>query len=241
MLTVHNLSKVYACSADKAVDNISFDVKSGEIFGFLGPNGAGKTTTIKMITGVLSPDSGHITIDGTDMQHDPIEAKRKIGYVTDNPEVFAQFKAREYLNFSADVYGVSTQDRQQRIEKYSTLFEIDSVLNARMSSFSHGMKQKLMITASLLHEPALWILDEPIVGLDPQSAFRLKKLMREYADSGKTVFFSTHIMEIAEKLCNRLAIINKGKSIFCGTLAELQNQRGEDRSLEQLFLTLTEN
>lgn len=243
MLTIRNVSKTYGRSPEKAVDDISFEVKNGEIFGFLGPNGAGKTTTIKILTGVISPDSGDVLIDGIDMRIHPLEAKQRIGYVTDNPEVFTHFKALEYLNFVADVYGISTEKRQRLIEKYTALFEIDRALNARIGSFSHGMKQKLLISASLLHEPALWILDEPIVGLDPQSAFRLKNLMREYADLGNTVFFSTHIMEIAEKVCDKIAIINKGKILFCGTLPELQaqrTQRGESDSLEHLFLTMTE-
>ena len=240
MLTIRNVSKTYGSSAEKAVDNLSFEVKPGEIFGFLGPNGAGKTTTIKMITGIMSPDKGDVSVGGIDMCSNPLAAKQKIGYVTDNPEVFVQFKALEYLNFTADVYGVSTEDRQQRIEKYTTLFELDSVLNTRIGSFSHGMKQKLLIAASLIHEPELWILDEPIVGLDPQSAFRLKTLMKEYSSRGKTVFFSTHIMEIAEKLCDRLAIIHKGKLVFCGSLQQLREQQGGSDSLEQLFLTMTE-
>ena len=240
MLTVQNVSKTYGRSAVKAVDNLSFEAKSGEIFGFLGPNGAGKTTTIKMITGVIAPDAGELCIGGTDIRKYPLEAKQKIGYVTDNPEVFVQFKAMEYLNFVADVYGVPTEERQKRITEYTALFEIDTVLNTRIGSFSHGMKQKVLIAASLIHQPELWILDEPTVGLDPQSAFRLKTLMRSYADSGKTVFFSTHIMEIAEKVCDKLAIINKGKMLFCGSLPELQAQRGTNDSLEHLFLMMTE-
>ena len=239
MLTVQNVSKTYGRSAAKAVDNLSFEAKSGEIFGFLGPNGAGKTTTIKMITGVIAPDAGELYIGGTDIRKYPLEAKQKIGYVTDNPEVFVQFKAMEYLNFVADVYGVPTEERQKRITEYTALFEIDTALNTRIGSFSHGMKQKLLIVASLIHQPELWILDEPTVGLDPQSAFRLKTLMRSYADSGKTVFFSTHIMEIAEKVCDKLAIINKGKMLFCGSLPELQAQRGTNDSLERLFLMMT--
>ena len=243
MLTIQNVSKTYGQSAGKAVDNLSFEAKSGEIFGFLGPNGAGKTTTIKIITGVIAPDSGKIMIGDTDILKYPLEAKRKIGYVTDNPEVFMQFKALEYLNFVADVYGVSTEERQKRITEYTALFEIDTTLNTRIESFSHGMKQKLLIVASLIHQPELWILDEPIVGLDPQSAFRLKTLMRSYADSGKTVFFSTHIMEIAEKVCDKLAIINKGQMLFCGSLSKLREQRAEydtNASLERLFLMMIE-
>lgn len=243
MLTIQNVSKTYGQSAGKAVDNLSFEAKSGEIFGFLGPNGAGKTTTIKIITGVIAPDSGKIMIGDTDILKYPLEAKRKIGYVTDNPEVFMQFKALEYLNFVADVYGVSTEERQKRITEYTALFEIDTTLNTRIESFSHGMKQKLLIAASLIHQPELWILDEPIVGLDPQSAFRLKTLMRSYADSGKTVFFSTHIMEIAEKVCDKLAIINKGQMLFCGSLSKLREQRAEydtNASLERLFLMMIE-
>jgi len=222
MIEIRHVSKSYGRSAVKAVNDISVTAARGEIFGFLGPNGAGKTTSIKMITGVLRPDSGTIIVDGVNAAEEPLEAKRRIGYVTDNPELFSQLKAAEYLNFIGDVYGIDTQTRRERVERYTALFGIQDVLNGSIGSFSHGMKQKLLIAASLIHQPELWILDEPIVGLDPQSAFHLKTLMRSYADSGKTVFFSTHIMEIAEKVCDKLAIINKGQMLFCGSLPELQ-------------------
>lgn len=240
MIELSGISKTYAKSAVKAVDGLSVTVKDGEIFGFLGPNGAGKTTTIKALTGVLKADEGSVRIDGVDLTAEPIAAKRRIGYVTDNPELFARLKAAEYLNFVADIYGVGDADRRERTARYAGLFGIKDALAASIGSFSHGMKQKLLVTASLLHDPANWILDEPMVGLDPKSAFNLKELMRERAAAGKTVFFSTHVMEVAEKLCDRLAIINRGKIVFMGTLAELKALRGADGSLEKLFLELVD-
>jgi len=240
MIELSGISKTYAKSAVKAVDGLSVTVKDGEIFGFLGPNGAGKTTTIKALTGVLKADEGSVRIDGIDLTAEPIAAKRRIGYVTDNPELFARLKAAEYLNFVADIYGVGDADRRERTARYAGLFGIKDALAASIGSFSHGMKQKLLVTASLLHDPANWILDEPMVGLDPKSAFNLKELMRERAAAGKTVFFSTHVMEVAEKLCDRLAIINRGKIVFIGALAELKAQRGADGSLEKLFLELVD-
>jgi ABC-2 type transport system ATP-binding protein len=241
MIELSGISKTYAKSAVKAVDGLSVTVKDGEIFGFLGPNGAGKTTTIKALTGVLKADEGSVRIDGVDLAAEPIAAKRRIGYVTDNPELFARLKAAEYLNFVADIYGVGDADRRERTARYAGLFGIKDALAASIGSFSHGMKQKLLVTASLLHDPANWILDEPMVGLDPKSAFNLKELMRERAAAGKTVFFSTHVMEVAEKLCDRLAIINRGKIVFIGALAELKAQRGADSSLEKLFLELVDD
>lgn len=240
MIELSGISKTYAKSAVKAVDGLSVTVKDGEIFGFLGPNGAGKTTTIKALTGVLKADEGSVRIDGVDLAAEPIAAKRRIGYVTDNPELFARLKAAEYLNFVADIYGVGDADRRERTARYAGLFGIKDALAASIGSFSHGMKQKLLVTASLLHDPANWILDEPMVGLDPKSAFNLKELMRERAAAGKTVFFSTHVMEVAEKLCDRLAIINRGKIVFIGALSELKSQRGADGSLEKLFLELVD-
>lgn len=241
MIELSGISKTYAKSAVKAVDGLSVTVKDGEIFGFLGPNGAGKTTTIKALTGVLKADEGSVRIDGVDLAAEPIAAKSRIGYVTDNPELFARLKAAEYLNFVADIYGVKDADRRDRTARYASLFGIKDALAASIGSFSHGMKQKLLVTASLLHDPANWILDEPMVGLDPKSAFNLKELMRERAAAGKTVFFSTHVMEVAEKLCDRLAIINRGKIVFMGTLSELKAQRGADGSLEKLFLELVDD
>lgn len=238
MIQLNEISKSYAKSKNKAVDNLSLTVPDGEIFGFLGPNGAGKTTTIKLLTGILKPDFGTVSIDGLGLAANPLGAKQRLGYVSDNPELFARLKAWEYLNFVADVYKVSSSERQERISNYAGLFGIRDVLHGSIGSFSHGMKQKLLLTASLLHDPANWILDEPMVGLDPKSAFQLKELMRQRSKAGKTVFFSTHVMEVAEKLCDRIAIINKGSIVFLGTVAALQEERGAGSSLENLFLQL---
>jgi len=241
MIELRGISKTYAKSAVKAVDDLSLTVRDGEIFGFLGPNGAGKTTTIKMLTGVLRPDSGSASVDGIDIAADPLEGKRRIGYVTDNPELFARLKAAEYLNFVGDVYGVDSGTRRARVAEYAGLFGIRDALGGSIGSFSHGMKQKLIVTASLLPDPQNWVLDEPMVGLDPKAAFALKEVMRTRASAGKTVFFSTHVMEVAERLCDRLAIISKGRIVFVGTLAELKSSRGADGSLESLFLELVDD
>jgi ABC-2 type transport system ATP-binding protein len=241
MIELQGISKTYAKSVVKAVDGLSVSIRDGEIFGFLGPNGAGKTTTIKVLTGVLRPDAGTALIDGIDIAVSPLEAKRRIGYVTDNPELFSRLKAAEYLNFIGDVYGVDAATRRERVADYTTRFEIKDALGGSIGSFSHGMKQKLLVTASLLPDPQNWVLDEPMVGLDPKAAFILKDIMRARVASGKTVFFSTHVMEVAEKLCDRLAIINKGKIIFTGTLAELKKLQGADISLESLFLELVDD
>jgi ABC-2 type transport system ATP-binding protein len=245
MIELSGITKTYAKSTVKAVDGVSVTVRNGEIFGFLGPNGAGKTTTIKILTGILQADGGTASIDGSDISREPMEAKRRIGYVSDNPELFSKLKASEYLNFMADVYGVDTPVRRERIARYAGLFGISEVLHGSIGSYSHGMKQKLLVTASLLHDPDNWVLDEPLVGLDPQAAFRLKELMRERSAAGKCVFFSTHIMEVAEKICDRLAIIDKGKIAFIGTLEELKKLRGNPKhgqaqSLESLFLELVD-
>ncbi len=240
MIELIAVSKTYAGSNIKAVDGLSLKISDGEIFGFLGPNGAGKTTSLKILTGVLKADSGQAMVDGTDVSLDPIAAKSRIGYVSDNPEAFAKLKAVEYLNFIADVYGLDSEQRHKRINDYSSRFEIRDALSSSLASFSRGMKQKLFIVASLLPDPQNWVLDEPMVGLDPKAAFALKSIMRNRADSGKTVFFSTHVMEVAERLCDKLAIINKGKIIFIGSFQELKKLEGEDTSLETLFLELTE-
>jgi len=241
MIEFNSISKTYAKSAVKAVDALSLSIRDGEIFGFLGPNGAGKTTTIKVLTGVLRADAGTARIDGIDIAVSPLEAKRRIGYVTDNPELFSRLKAAEYLNFVGDVYGVGTDLRRERVAEYTSLFGIQDALGGSIGSFSHGMKQKLLLTASLLSDPQNWVLDEPMVCLDPKAAFALKELMRSRALAGKTVFFSTHVMEVAEKLCDRLAIINRGRIVFTGTLAELKTLQGSDTSLESLFLELVDD
>ncbi len=240
MIVLENVSKTYGGTV-KAVDNISLTVNNGEIFGFLGPNGAGKTTTIKMITGILSPDSGTITVNGKDIRKEPIEAKKQFGYVPDDPNVFLRLKGIEYLNFMADIYSVSPGDRKQRIENLARRFEMESALGDRIQSYSHGMRQKIVLMGVLIHDPSVWILDEPMMGLDPKSSFILKEMMREHADSGKTVFFSTHVLDVAEKICDRVAIINKGKILFCGRIEEMKEQFKRNESLEKMFLELTEN
>jgi ABC-2 type transport system ATP-binding protein len=241
MLKIENLSKAYGDKKVKAVDNISLEVKPGEIFGFMGPNGAGKTTTIKMIVGLLKADSGKITINGIDNQENILEAKKQFSYVPDTPVLFDKIKAIEYLKFMADVYGVSAQAREQVFEEYTDLFEIKKAINDPIGSFSHGMKQKLALVGALLHDPQLFILDEPMVGLDPKSSFELKRIMRERCDQGKSVFFSTHVLEVAEKLCDRIAIIKNGQIIEVGSMDQLRAQAGSQESLEEIFLELTES
>ncbi|MCL1820447.1 MAG: ABC transporter ATP-binding protein [Oscillospiraceae bacterium] len=239
MISLNNVTKTYAHGGTKAVDNISLNVKRGEIFGFLGPNGAGKSTTIKMITGILQPTEGTIFIDGVNLAESPEECKAKIGYVPDRHEVFERLSGVEYLNFIGDVYGVSASDRKARMEKYLDMFELSNAAGDLIRSYSHGMKQKLLLTGALLHNPPLWILDEPMVGLDPKSALRLKEQMREHCDSGNTVFFSTHVLEVAERLCDRIGIIKGGRLAAVGTMDELRSGN-RDETLEKLFFELTE-
>lgn len=240
MIEITTVSKTYNKAKLKALDSISLKVPDGCIFGFLGPNGAGKTTTLKLITGSLQPDSGTITVDGYSVIADELKAKHAIGFVPDNPELFSRLKGIEYLNFIADVYDLSKGDRYAAIERYTTMFEIADVLNAKIASYSRGMKQKLIIAGSLLSDPQNWLLDEPMVGLDPHAAFKLKELMRERANAGNCVFFSTHVMEVAERVCDKLAIVNKGKIVFAGTLDELRELKGKDTSLENMFLELVD-
>lgn len=238
MINIENLSKSFG---DKlALDNLNLKVKRGEIFGFLGPNGAGKTTTIKMIVGMLKQDKGHILIDGIDTLKDPIEAKKKFAFVPDNPDVYETMTGRQYLNFIGDVFEISLDKREENIKKYQEIFEMEESLDLLISSYSHGMKQKIVLMGALIHEPDLLILDEPMVGLDAKSSFRLKNIMRQLCDSGKSVFFSTHVMEVAEKVCDRIGIINKGKLIAVGSLEEIKNQADDEGSLEKIFLELTE-
>lgn len=238
MLKISHVSKSYAKGKVKAVDDISLEVKNGEIFGFLGPNGAGKTTTIKMTTGILQIDSGSIEINGFDIKKDPVEAKKSMGYVPDTHDIYDRLTGIEYLNFIADVYGVDEKTRRENIEKYLEIFEIKNAAGDLIRSYSHGMKQKLILTGALLHNPPLWILDEPMTGLDPKAAHFLKEEMRSHCGRGNSVFFSTHVLEVAEKLCDRLAIIKNGKIIAVGTLDELRQSKGE--TLENIFLELTD-
>ena len=240
MIKIENVSKSYVKNK-KSVDSLNLEIKNGEIFGFLGPNGAGKTTTIRMITGVLEPDSGYIQIDGHSIQEEPMEAKKNFGFVPDSPDMFLKLKGIEYLNFLAEVYKVPTDERKKRIEDLTTKFEIYNDLNSNIESYSHGMRQKIVICGALLSTPKNWILDEPMTGLDPKASFDLKEMMREHARNGNTVFFSTHILEVAEKLCDRVGIINKGKLVFVGTLEEMKEKFKEQGSLEELFLEITED
>ena len=238
MISMEHVTKSYAKSTVQAVDDIQLHVKRGEVFGFIGPNGAGKTTTIKMLTGILPPDRGQIKINGFDIQTQPVEAKRCFGYAPDSHQVYDRLTGLEYLNFIGDMYGVAKADRQRQIEKYLTMFDLTKAAGSQIKSYSHGMRQKLALTGALLPDPQLWIMDEPMVGLDPKSAHLLKQEMRAHCQRGNTVFFSTHVLEVAEKLCDRIAIINHGKIVAVGTLEELR--QGKDESLETLFLELTD-
>lgn len=240
MIKIENVTKSYI-RGKKSVYNINLEIKDGEIFGFLGPNGAGKTTTIKMITGILNPDQGDIYIDGKSIKKEPIEAKKAFGFVPDSPDMFLKLKGIEYLNFLAQIYEVPEKEKKERIQKLTKKFEIYNNLNEQIESYSHGMRQKIVICGALLNNPKNWILDEPMTGLDPKSSFDLKEMMKEHSRKGNAVFFSTHILEVAEKLCDRVGIINNGKLAFVGTLDEMKTQFNENTSLEKLFLEITEN
>lgn len=235
MIKFTNVTKKY--NDFTAVDDLSFEVKKGEIVGFIGPNGSGKTTTMKLISGIIKKTSGSIIVNDFDIEKDPLKIKASIGYISDSPDAFLRLKGIDYLNFIADIYDVSLEDRKERIERYGKEFEMMDALANPMLSYSHGMRQKLMIISQLIHEPETWILDEPTVGLDPKSSYTLKEMMKEHASKGKTVFFSTHILEIAEKLCDRVIIIFKGKKIYEGTLDELK-EKYRDKSLEEIYITL---
>ena len=223
------------------VENINIRINDGEIFGFIGPNGAGKTTTIKMMTGILEPDEGDILFNEKSIKKNPVEAKREFGFVPDDPNMFLKLKGIDYLNFMADIYEVNETDRMNRIEKFTKEFEIYDALEDKIESYSHGMRQKIIICGVLIHNPRNWILDEPLTGLDPKSSYKLKNMMREHAKNGNCVFFSTHVLEVAEKLCDRIGIINKGKIIFVGTYEEMKKKLGEEGSLEELFMEITKN
>ena len=239
MIEIKNVSKSYLKN-EKCIDNLNLKVNDGEIFGFLGPNGAGKTTTIKMITGILQIDEGDIRIDGSSISEEPVEAKKKFGFVPDNPDLFLKLKGIEYLNFLSNIYKVPKEEAIERIEELTKKFDIYDHLNEKIQSYSHGMRQKIVLVGALLHTPKNWILDEPMTGLDPKSAHDLKKLMKKHAENGNTVFFSTHVLEVAEKLCDRIGIINAGKLIFVGTYEEMKQQFKENATLEEMFLEITE-
>ncbi len=237
MIEIRQLTKIYSGSV-KAVDRVNMTVKRGEFFGFLGPNVAGKTTTIKIIVGLLKPTEGQIMIEDIDVISSPVEAKLKMGYVADEPLVMEKITGVQYLNLICDVFKIPPSVRIERAERLLQNFKLSDAVKDPVSTYSHGMRQKLSLIAALIHNPDLWILDEPIVGLDPESAFLLKQMMRNHVKAGNTVFFSTHVMEVAERICDRIGIINKGKLEFVGTVKELRDLRGQG-SLEQLFLEVT--
>ena len=240
MIEIKNITKTFGKNF-KAVDDLNLNIEEGYIYGFLGPNGAGKTTTLKMITGIIRADEGNILINGYDIDKKPSEAKRQFGFVSDNPDLFLKLKGIEYLEFVGTVYDVNKAKLRENIFKYSKMFEMNEVLNNRIESYSHGMRQKIAIIGALIHEPKVLILDEPLTGLDPKSSFVLKELMREYANNGNVVLFSTHVLEVAEKVCDKVAIIAKGKLLFNGSIKEMKEKVGEDESLEKMFLELVEN
>ena len=233
MIEIKHVTKTFGNKT--AVDHIDLTIPTGEIIGFIGPNGAGKTTTIKMMSGVLEPDEGEILIDVKSIRSEPLEAKRRFGLVPDSPDMFLRLKGIEYLNFMGDIYEVESSLREQRVASLADTFEMRDALNDKILSYSHGMRQKIVLMGALIHEPQVWILDEPMTGLDPQSSFHLKQMMKEHAAKGKTVFFSTHVLEVAEKLCDKIAIISHGKIVYFGTLDDLRAGHG-DQSLEELFL-----
>lgn len=240
MIEIKNVSKSYI-KGTKIIDNISLDVKDGEILGFLGPNGAGKTTLIKMMTGILEIDKGDIFIDKKSIINDSYEAKKNIGLVPDSPDMFLHLKGIEYLNFISDIYQVDNETRIKKIKELSKKFQMEDALEEKIQSYSHGMRQKIVIIGVLMHSPKNWILDEPITGLDPKAIYDLKEIMREYAKENNTVFFSTHILEVAEKLCDRVVIMDKGKILFVGKMNELKKKMKENSSLEKMFMEIIEN
>ncbi|MBR2752369.1 MAG: ABC transporter ATP-binding protein [Lachnospiraceae bacterium] len=234
MLIIEHLTKTYG--EKKAVDDLSLHIRPGEIYGFIGHNGAGKTTTLKSVAGILQFDSGTITIAGNSVTADPIRCKRDIAYIPDNPDLYDFMSGIKYLNFVADIFGIPTDMRAERIRKYADVFELTEDLAQPINAYSHGMKQKLAVIAAWLHAPKLIVMDEPFVGLDPKASHLLKEMMREHCDAGGAIFFSTHVLEVAEKLCDKVAIIKEGRLIKAGTMEEVKG----DESLEEVFLELEE-
>ncbi|MDY5859806.1 MAG: ABC transporter ATP-binding protein [Eubacteriales bacterium] len=235
MLRIENLTKKYG--EKKAVDSLSLTIAPGEIYGFIGHNGAGKTTTIKAVCGILDFDSGEIYVDGTSIKADPLKCKREIAYIPDNPDLYDFYTGVKYLNFIADIYGIPSDVRKERMRRYCDMFELTPELARPINEYSHGMKQKLAVISALIHSPKLWLLDEPFVGLDPKAAHTLKQIMREVCDGGGAIFFSTHVLEVAEKLCDKIAIIKNGRLVVSGTTDEVRG----DASLEDVFLELAED
>lgn len=232
MLKISHLTKTYGDK--KAVDDLTVEIKPGEIYGFIGHNGAGKTTTIKSCCGIIGFDSGEITVDGISIKKNPLECKKRIAYIPDNPDLYEFLSGIKYLNFIADIYAVSKKDREERIRKYADLFELTADLAQPISAYSHGMKQKLALISALIHNPKLMLLDEPFVGLDPKAAHTLKELMRDLCNRGGAIFFSTHVLEVAEKLCDKIAIIKGGKLVISGPTEVVRGST----SLEEVFLEL---
>lgn len=232
MIKIRNVTKLYGDK--KALDKVSFDVESGEIFAFIGHNGAGKTTLIKSICGIIEFDEGKILIDGKSIKDDPLECKKQMAYIPDNPELYEDMKAISYINFVCDMYGVPSDIRQRNIERFAKMFGMEEELGNAINSFSHGMKQKIALISALAHEPKILIMDEPFVGLDPKAIFDMKSLMKEIVKDGGTIFFSTHILDVAEKLCDRVAIVKNGRIVKVGDMKEVRG----DKSLEKVFLEL---
>ena len=237
MLVLSNVSKTYGKNDVKAVNDVSLTVEEGRIFGFLGPNGAGKTTTIKMITGILPFEQGKIKIFGRDIISDSVAAKKMIGYVNDSGVLLERLTGREFVDFMSDVYGVSVAERKERTETLLEMFNLTAAFDQQINTYSHGMKQKISLIGALVHKPKLLILDEPMVGLDPQSAFQLKQIMKNHAAEGNIVFFSTHVLEVAEKLCDHVGIISNGSLIMNGKMDEIK-KISNDKSLEDIFLSV---
>ena len=235
MIEIKNVSKSYN-GKTKALDKVSFNIENGKIFAFIGHNGAGKTTMIKSIMGIIDFDEGEILINGNNIKTNPIKCKMDMAYLPDNPDLYENMKAIDFINFICDMYNIPLETRKENVEKYATAFEMNNYLNDEISSFSHGMKQKVALISALCHEPKILIMDEPFVGLDPKAVFDMKKIMKDMAKEGKTIFYSTHILDVAEKICDEVAIIKKGRIIKVGKMKDIKG----DESLEEVFLELGE-
>ncbi len=235
MIEIKNVSKSYN-GKTKALDKVSFNIENGKIFAFIGHNGAGKTTMIKSIMGIIDFDEGEILINGNNIKTNPIKCKMDMAYLPDNPDLYENMRAIDFINFICDMYNIPLETRKENVEKYATAFEMNNYLNDEISSFSHGMKQKVALISALCHEPKILIMDEPFVGLDPKAVFDMKKIMKDMAKEGKTIFYSTHILDVAEKICDEVAIIKKGRIIKVGKMKDIKG----DESLEEVFLELGE-
>ncbi len=239
MISIHNVSKSYD-GKKKAVDDLSLEIRDGEIFGLLGPNGAGKSTLLKMLVGILEPDAGDLVLNGHSIREETLAAKKEFGYVSDSPDHLLRLKGREYLAFMADAYRVPEEQRAPRVAELAKLFGMEDELENQLQSYSHGMRQKMMVMGALISDPAIWILDEPLTGLDPRASYLLKKRMREHADQGRIVLFSSHVLEVVERLVDRIGVINKGRLVFVGTIDEMRQRAKDNSSLEEMFLEITE-